>query len=78
MSQPMQNSKTSGLSIASLILSLIGFNIVGAILGHVALGQIKKNGEAGSGMAIAGIIIGWLSFAGGLLFFFAFAGALAL
>ncbi|MFT6973561.1 MAG: hypothetical protein ACJAV4_000792 [Pontimonas sp.] len=67
MSQPPLTVRTNGLSIASLILSILGFSIVGAILGHVALSQIKRTNEAGSGLAIAGIILGWLSFAGFLL-----------
>jgi hypothetical protein len=67
VSQPPLTVRTNGLSIASLILSILGFSIVGAILGHVALSQIKRTNEAGSGLAIAGIILGWLSFAGFLL-----------
>ncbi len=34
--------------------------LVGAILGHVAMGQIKKTGEQGRGIALAGVIIGWV------------------
>jgi hypothetical protein len=34
---------------------------VGAILGFVSLGQIKRTGEQGRGMAIAGVVIGILS-----------------
>jgi hypothetical protein len=59
-------TKTSGLAIASLVVSLaglltIGFaGIIGFILGLVARSQIKKSGGqlGGSGMALAGIIIG--------------------
>jgi hypothetical protein len=32
---------------------------VGAILGHVALNQIKRTDEEGRGMALAGVIVGW-------------------
>ena len=35
--------------------------VVGVILGHIALGQIKRTGEKGRGMALAGVIIGWIS-----------------
>jgi len=68
VSQPAVAIRTNGLAIASLILSILGFSIVGAILGHVALSQIKSTNEAGSGLAIAGIILGWVTFAGFLLF----------
>ena len=74
MSQPTVAVRTNGLAIASLILSILGFSIVGAILGHVALSQIKRTNEAGSGLAIAGIILGWVSFAGFLLVLIIIAG----
>ena len=74
MSQTAATVRTNGLAIASLILSILGFSIVGAILGHVALSQIKRTNEAGSGLAIAGIILGWVSFAGFLLVLIIIAG----
>jgi hypothetical protein len=74
VSQPPGAVGTNGLAIASLILSILGFSIVGAILGHVALSQIKRTNEAGSGLAIAGIILGWVFFAGFLLFVIIIAG----
>lgn len=63
--QPPQK-KTNGLAIASLIVAFI-VAPVGAILGHVSLGQIKKNNEGGRGLALAGIIIGWAFTAIGLI-----------
>lgn len=51
----------------SLILSIAGFffsiftAIPGVIFGHIALNQIKKNGyEGGKGLALAGLIIGYI------------------
>lgn len=61
-----------GLAIASLVVScaaILGLctwglagllGIVGAILGHVARSRIKRNGKAGGGLALAGIIVGWV------------------
>ena len=66
MSQAVPSQKTNGLAIAAFILSLLGFSFIAAIMGHVAMGQIKRNGEGGNGLAIAAVIIGWLSFAAGL------------
>jgi hypothetical protein len=43
----------------SLVVALF-VPLVGAILGHVAMGQIKKTGEQGRGIALAGVIIGWV------------------
>jgi hypothetical protein len=53
------------MAIASLVCSLAGLAVcisapVGAILGHVARRQIRERGEQGDGMALAGIIIGWI------------------
>lgn len=52
------SDKTNGLAVASLITGLIGcVSLVGLILGIIALGQIRKRGERGRGMAIAGIVL---------------------
>jgi hypothetical protein len=54
---------TNGLAIAALVCSLAGIVTcisapVGIVLGAVALSQIKKTGQAGRGMALAGLWIG--------------------
>ncbi|MEI2784241.1 MAG: DUF4190 domain-containing protein [Candidatus Nanopelagicales bacterium] len=54
---------TNGLAIGSLVLSLLGLfcgigSIVGVILGFIARGQIKRTGQGGNGLAVAGIVIG--------------------
>lgn len=56
---------TNGMAIAALVCSLAGFATclsapVGAILGHVARRQIRERGQQGDGMALAGIIVGWI------------------
>ncbi len=51
--------KTNTLAIVSLVLAF--FISLGAIIcGHIALGQIKKTGESGRGLAIAGLVLGYL------------------
>lgn len=69
---------TNGLAIAAMIVSIIaavglciyGFGgllgPVGAVMGHVSRKQIRERGEGGEGMAMAGIIIGWIALAIGL------------
>lgn len=57
---------TNGLAIASLVCSLVGWicgigPIVGLVLGIIALNQIKKTGQDGRGMALAGVIISGIS-----------------
>jgi hypothetical protein len=41
--------------------------IVGIILGHIALSQIKRTGERGHGLALAAVIIGWVGIALGIV-----------
>jgi hypothetical protein len=52
---------TSGLAIASLVLGICGFlcvtPFVGLPLGLAALSKIKRTGQPGKGMAIAGIVL---------------------
>jgi hypothetical protein len=73
---------TNGLALASMIVALaglvscIGFP-VGAILGHVALRQVRQTGEQGESYAKTGIIVGWIGTALGFVscgLYFAFVG----
>ncbi len=50
--------KTNTLAIVALILGIV-VPIGGIITGHIALGQIKRTGEGGHGLALAGTIIGY-------------------
>ncbi|GIJ25789.1 hypothetical protein Vqi01_09510 [Micromonospora qiuiae] len=57
--------QTNALAIVALVLSLIGIGScitapIGAIMGHVAMRQIRETGEGGEGMAKAAIIVGWI------------------
>lgn len=57
--------RTNPAAIASLVLSLVGLvtwitAIGGIISGHIALSQIKRTGEGGRGMALAGLIVGYV------------------
>lgn len=57
-----QPRKTNTLAIVSLV-SAFFVSLVAIITGHMALSQIKRTGEQGRGMAIAGLIIGYVSVA---------------
>jgi hypothetical protein len=48
---------TSGFAIASLIFGILGGVLFGTIFGIVALVQIRKRGQTGRGMAIAGLTL---------------------
>jgi hypothetical protein len=50
---------TNVLAIISLVASCVGFALPGVIMGHIALHQIKRTGEQGHGLALAGVIVGY-------------------
>jgi peptidyl-prolyl cis-trans isomerase B (cyclophilin B) len=52
--------KTNTLSIIALIAGILGFNLVAVIIGHIALGQIKRTGEGGRVLAIVGLVLGYI------------------
>jgi hypothetical protein len=60
--------RTNSMAIASFVVSLICCGPLGVIFGHIALGQIAKTGEGGKGLATAGLVIGYISLAFGVLF----------
>ncbi|MGV0792460.1 peptidylprolyl isomerase [Mycolicibacterium sp. XJ1819] len=49
---------TNALAIAALVCAFL-FAPLGIVFGHVSLSQIKKSGEEGRGLAVAGLIIGY-------------------
>ncbi len=49
---------TNTLAIVALVLAFI-VPLGGIICGHIARGQIKRTGEGGDGLALAGLIIGY-------------------
>jgi hypothetical protein len=55
-------AQPSGKAIASLVLSLFGISLIGLILGYNARTEIRNSQGriGGDGMALAGIIIGWI------------------
>lgn len=59
---------TNTLAIISLVLSLVGVSLGGVICGHIALSQIRRTGESGHGLALAGVIIGYAFIGVGVLF----------
>ena len=75
--------KTNTLAVISMIASIAGFiwilpfigSLAGVIMGHISLRQIATNGEKGRGMALAGVIVGYVGlalFVIGIIAFIAF------
>lgn len=54
-----QGPKTNTLAIIALIAAFV-FPLAGIICGHIALGQIKRTGEGGHGLALWGTILGYV------------------
>jgi hypothetical protein len=57
---------TNTLAIVSLVSAFV-VSLAAVITGHIALSQIKKTGENGRGLAIAGLILGYAGIAFGFL-----------
>jgi hypothetical protein len=59
-----QSRGTDGLAIASMVLGIVWVWWIGSILavifGHIALRRIARDGKAGRGMAIAGLVLGYV------------------
>lgn len=86
LNQSEQDAKAgSGLAIASFVTSLAlifisaGFlSFIGSILGHVSLSKLRKAGSSENrGLAIAGVIIGWVSTALAVIFLIGFIALIA-
>ena len=54
-----QPRRTNSLAIASLVCAFL-FAPLGIVFGHISLSQIKRTGEEGRGLAIAGLVISYL------------------
>ncbi len=86
LNQSEQDAKAgSGLAIASFVTSLAlvflsaGFlSFIGSILGHVSLSKLRKSGSnENRGLAVAGVIIGWISTALAWIFLIGFIALIA-
>jgi Domain of unknown function (DUF4190) len=61
-------TKTNVLAIVSLVAGAISWvmlplvaGVVAVVLGHLARGQIRRTGEEGNGLAIGGLVLGYLN-----------------
>jgi hypothetical protein len=54
-------SRTNTLSVLALIFGLLGGTVLPIVFGHIARSQIRRTGETGDGLALAGLILGYIS-----------------
>jgi hypothetical protein len=64
---PAKERATNGKAIGSLLMGVIGVtgfpfvaSVVAVILGHMARKEMKTDGKQGQGLALTGIILGWI------------------
>lgn len=80
---PIVAGRTEPLAIWSLVLGILGFccipsALVAVILGHMAVSKIGKNANLGGrGLALTGLILGYIAFVGGIIWLF-FMGGMAM
>lgn len=65
---------TNGMAVASLIFGILGWvllpllaPLLAVVFGHIARGQIRNTGERGGGMAVAGLVLGYVNLAFALI-----------
>lgn len=80
-----QVAPTNSSAIVALVLSVISFissafflGFIAIIFGHIARRQIKRRGERGNGMAVAGLWVGYLSVIFWIVFWLVYLGIIAL
>ncbi|MEY4994540.1 MAG: hypothetical protein RLZ65_389 [Actinomycetota bacterium] len=62
-------TKLNTLAVVSLASAISGIGaLIAVITGHVSLAQIKRSGESGRGLAIAGVVVGYIHIAFWIIF----------
>lgn len=74
--------QSSALAVATLVLGVVGIlagwcmlglpNLAAIVIGHVALNDTKDDRKTGRGMAVAGLILGYVALVPAVVLFFWF------
>ncbi|MFD3430953.1 DUF4190 domain-containing protein [Nocardia fluminea] len=70
------NPRTNSLAVVALVLGVLGGPIA-IPFGHSARSQIRRTGEQGAGMAMAGLILGYISLLALAIFIIALSGIMS-
>ena len=66
-------NETNTLAVFSFMASIFFFlwlpSILAIVLGSIALSQIERTGQAGKGLAMLGIVLGFIGMIGGIVVF---------
>ncbi|WP_430336243.1 DUF4190 domain-containing protein [Rhodococcus sp. ACT016] len=62
-----RNTGTNVFAILALIFGFLG-GLLAIVFGHIALNQIYRTGEQGRGLAIAGLVLGYMFLAFWVIF----------
>lgn len=60
---PIPAPATNTISILALVSAFIAPFVVPVVLGHIGLGQIRRTGEGGRGIAITALVLGYIQLA---------------
>lgn len=71
--RPTNLAATNTFAVVAIILAFIQ-PIAAVVFGHIGMSQIKKNGDAGRGLAITALIVGYCSIAMLALFLVMYVG----
>ncbi|MGE2723778.1 DUF4190 domain-containing protein [Mycolicibacterium pulveris] len=69
------NPRTNNFAVVALVLALV-FPLLAIPFGHIARRQIRQTGEQGAGLALAGLVIAYVSVVAGVIALIAVAVAL--
>ena len=68
-----QQPPTNSMALIAMISSIVGFfsfgvlAVLGVVLGHISLSQIRRTGEGGRGLGITALVVGYIAIAGYLI-----------
>lgn len=69
-----ERARLNPLAVVSLIAGLLGLGLAAVVLGHVALVQTSRAGERGRGLAVAGLVLGYLGVVAWVVGWFVYSG----